>query len=170
MQRCEDALWRGGRVVLASFLFASLLLYPSLELAGGELTFMAVGALLRVKMFWCHPKHVITLNAHAVQDRLALGRSLMLRRMALLAVRFLGHNEILAQERLSQNPGCAPGQSNGIPHGLGRILKGAQVEYPIPVGCSLAMPDFARMRGLSAAEGIGRTRSGWRRDSDEHCG
>jgi hypothetical protein len=94
---------------------------------------MAVGALLRVKIFWRHPKHVITLNAHAVQDRLALGRSLMLRSMTLLAVRFLGHSEILAQERQSQNPGCAPGQRNGIPHGLGRILKGAPVENPVPV-------------------------------------
>jgi hypothetical protein len=60
---------------------------------------MAVGALLRVKIFWCHPKHVITLNAHAVQNRLALRRSLMLRRMTLLAVRFWVHIEILAQER-----------------------------------------------------------------------
>ena len=59
---------------------------------------MTVGALLRVKIFWCHPKHVITLNAHAVQDGLALGRSLMLRRMTLLAVRFWAHSEILAQE------------------------------------------------------------------------
>jgi hypothetical protein len=60
---------------------------------------MTVGALLRVKIFWRHPKHVITLNAHAVQDRLSLGRSLMLRRMTLFAARFWVHIEILAQER-----------------------------------------------------------------------
>ena len=99
MQKREDAAGVRGRVspcLLPLCLLASL---PELELAGGELTFMAVGALLCVKVFWCHPKHVITLNAHAVQDRLALGRRLMLRRMSLLAGRFWVHSEILAQER-----------------------------------------------------------------------
>lgn len=39
---------------------------------------MAIGALLGVKILRRDPKHVITLDAYAVQDRLARRGSLML--------------------------------------------------------------------------------------------
>jgi hypothetical protein len=96
MQRFKDATVR-GRVTPCLLPLCLLASFPRLEFEAG-LTFVAVGALLRVKIFWCHPKHVITLNAHAVQDRLSFRRGFMLRRMTLLAVRFWAHSEILAQE------------------------------------------------------------------------
>src|SRR5882762_4710689 len=72
-----------------------------------NLAFMAVGALLGVKIFGCHAKHVVTLYANTVKCRLSRRRSFLLGSMRLWLGRFRAHGGILAQWCAIGNPGCA---------------------------------------------------------------
>src|SRR5882762_3520520 len=72
-----------------------------------ELPFMAVGALLGVKIFGCHAEHVVTLYANTVKSRLSRRRSFLLWSMRLWLGRFRAHSGILAQRCAIRNPGRA---------------------------------------------------------------
>ena len=62
-----------------------------------NLAFMAVGALLGVKIFGWHAEHVVTLYTNTVKSRLSRRRSFLLWNMRLWLGRFRTHNGILAQ-------------------------------------------------------------------------
>ena len=74
-----------------------------------NLSFMAVGALLSVKIFGWHAEHVVTLYANTVKSRLSRRRSFLLWNMRLWLGRFRTHNGILAQRCATRNPGRALG-------------------------------------------------------------
>src|SRR5882762_1767798 len=74
-----------------------------------NLAFMAVGALLGVKIFGCHAKHVVTLYANTVKSRLSRRRSFLLGSMRLWLGRFRAHGGILAQWCAIGNPGGRAG-------------------------------------------------------------
>ena len=62
----------------------------------GNLALMAIGALLRVKIFRRHAEHIVTLDTNAVQDWLPRRRSFLFWGMSLCLGRFRIHDEILA--------------------------------------------------------------------------
>jgi hypothetical protein len=75
---------------------------------------MAVRALLGVEIFRRHAEHIVTLDAHPVQNRLPRLRRLVLGRLDLRV--WLGtHSEILAQPSGTRNPAADSCWANGIP-------------------------------------------------------
>ena len=71
-----------------------------------DLALMTIRALFGVKIFRRNAKHVVTLDANAMDERLSWRRSLMFWGMSLRLVRFCRHKEILAQQQATQHYGC----------------------------------------------------------------
>jgi hypothetical protein len=64
---------------------------------------MAIGALFCVKILRCNAKHVVTLNANAMENRLPRRRSVMFRGVFLRLARLDRHAQILAQHSKTQH-------------------------------------------------------------------
>jgi hypothetical protein len=66
------------------------------ERSGKDLTLVAIGALLGVKIFRQNTEHIVTLNAHTVENWLPRRRSFLFRGMTLRWIGLVGHKQILA--------------------------------------------------------------------------
>jgi hypothetical protein len=70
----------------------------------GSLAFVAIGALLGVKILRRNAEHVVTLNANTMKNRLPGSRRLVFRGVGLRLNRFVCHERILAQGRAPKHP------------------------------------------------------------------
>ena len=66
------------------------------NVAVGDLTFAAIGALLGVKIFRQNAEHIVTLDANTVKHWLSRRRSFLFGGMNLRLVRLGSHEQILA--------------------------------------------------------------------------
>lgn len=79
------------------------------EARSPSLALVAVGALLGVEIFRRNTKHVVTLDANAMQNGLPRRRSFQFVSMRLRRCRFICHGEILAQQQATRQEWHAPG-------------------------------------------------------------
>src|SRR5216683_1408671 len=70
------------------------------------LAFMAIGALLGVKIFRRNAEHVVTLDANTMKHRLPRSRRFVFWGIRLGLIGFGYHKQILAYRRASQHPCC----------------------------------------------------------------
>jgi hypothetical protein len=103
-----------------------------------KLAFMAIGALLGVKILRRNAEHVVTLNANTMKHRLPRRRRFVFRSMSLGLSGFGCHNQTLAYRRLSRHSRCACAWPCGIPAEGSRILRGAVGIIQISAGLSFA--------------------------------
>ncbi len=86
------------------------------ECGCADLTLMATGTLFSVKIFRRNAEHVVTLDAHAMKNRLSRHRSFVFRSVSLSWIRLSRHEQILAQHDNSKR--------NTVPTGVARTRDG----------------------------------------------
>jgi hypothetical protein len=109
-----------------------------------KLAFMAIGALLGVKILRRNAEHVVTLNANTMKHRLPRRRRFVFRSMSLsLGLSGVGcHNQILAYRRLSRHLCYACAWALRHPDQREPHLKGRSRSHSIrrrPVVCRLKL-------------------------------
>jgi hypothetical protein len=90
----------------------------------GKLAFVAVGALLGVKILRRNAKHIVTLNANTMKNRLSRRRRFVFCAVCLRLRWFGCHNQILAYRRHRSIHAVRALHASGIPGGGSRIFEG----------------------------------------------
>ena len=106
-----------------------------------NLAFMAIGALLGVKILRRNAEHVVTLNANTMKHRLHRRRRFVFRGMRLGFGGFGCHKQILAYRRASQHPCCECASGMRHPGPRGPHLNGRSRSHAKPPPASRLPPE-----------------------------